>query len=497
MEIKFNETPCNCLRRAVNQLQTKELTHEVRLPDPMPDIGRVLGCWGQPVVRGKEWRDGTMGISGGVQAWVLYQPEDQGEVMSLEVWIPYQIKWDLPHMEKDGKIWVCPRIKSMDARTTSARKIMIRCDVSAWGQAWEDVRLSVYDPSNVPEDVQLLTATYPMELPLETGEKQITLEEELTLPEAYPAAEKLLRYELILQNQDQKMMASRLVFRGKALLHVLYMGGGALRVWEKEIPISQFADLEAEYSPNADARISPVLTDLELVLEDGKLLLKAGITAQYVIYDRVSVSLAEDAYSPIREVKGHLTELKLPQRLDASVKALQIQQNMKAEMSQIVDVCWMPDHPKHQQLGEMGELDLPGQFQVLYRDHDDQLHGTVIRYDQQVQMATAAGVMLEGAILPEGFPVAMLHGDGAELTVDMHLEMAAFGGEGLNMLTGLELGAVHEADPHRPSLILCRGGGCSLWDLAKSCGSTMEAIRLANGLEAEPEKDRMLLIPVL
>ena len=64
------------------------------------------------------------------------------------------------------------------------------------------------------------------------------------------------------------------------------------------------------------------------------------------------------------------------------------------------------------------------------------------------------------------------------------------------MICGLELGPVEEPDPARPSLILRRTGDGGLWALATACGSTMEAIRSANGLEAEPEDGQLLLIPV-
>ena len=64
------------------------------------------------------------------------------------------------------------------------------------------------------------------------------------------------------------------------------------------------------------------------------------------------------------------------------------------------------------------------------------------------------------------------------------------------MVTGVELGQKKSPDPNRPSLILRRAGDSRLWDIAKASGSTMEAIRRANGLSGEPAPDQMLLIPV-
>ena len=65
------------------------------------------------------------------------------------------------------------------------------------------------------------------------------------------------------------------------------------------------------------------------------------------------------------------------------------------------------------------------------------------------------------------------------------------------MVTGVELGQKKQPDANRPSLILRRAGENRLWDIAKASGSTMEAIRSANGLSGEPAPNQMLLIPVL
>ena len=80
----------------------------------------------------------------------------------------------------------------------------------------------------------------------------------------------------------------------------------------------------------------------------------------------------------------------------------------------------------------------------------------------------------------------------AELPVEMRTTAA----QSLPMVTDVELGQQRMPDPNRPSLILRRAGDSRLWDIARESGSTMEAIRNANGLQGEPKPDQMLLIPV-
>ena len=53
MELKFHKQRCAYLDTPVREVQNLEQSQEIRLPEGMPDIGRVLSAWGQPLLRGK------------------------------------------------------------------------------------------------------------------------------------------------------------------------------------------------------------------------------------------------------------------------------------------------------------------------------------------------------------------------------------------------------------------------------------------------------------
>lgn len=498
MEIQFHKTAIPCLRRVICQVQTQEQTQEVRLPEGMPDIGRILGCWGQVLIRSKEWRSGEMAVSGGVMARVLYAPEDGTQPGTLETWIPFQMKWDFPETQRDGFVIVAPSLKGMDARSVSARKLMVRANISVLGQAMEPVEPELWAPGNVPEDVQILTRSYPVELPRECGEKLFSLDEEIVLPGNLPPVERMLRCELLPQVTEQKVLAGRLLFRGKALLHLLYSGvEGAIHNWDMEIPYSQFAELDRDYSGNATGWILPVVTALEIAPdEQQRLQLKSSIAAQYTIFDRVMVEAAEDAYSPNRKVQITSQELMLPMRLDRRQETLQCSQSVEAQAQRILDICWLYDHAARRQNGDSAHLTVPGQFQILYQDTDGNLQTATVRQEESAKLNADPGSFIQSYLSPGGFPQGQITPQTMELMVEPMLDISVFSEQGLPMLTGLELGEAEEPDAGRPSLILRRAGEKRLWDIAKECGSTVDAIRKANKLQEEPEFGQMLLIPV-
>ena len=92
MELQFEKKPCRYLQRNVREVKDQEQTQEVKLPEGMPDIGTILGTWGQCVMRSKEWHEDGMNVAGGVMAWVLYTPEDGSQPQSVDAWIPFQMK---------------------------------------------------------------------------------------------------------------------------------------------------------------------------------------------------------------------------------------------------------------------------------------------------------------------------------------------------------------------------------------------------------------------
>ena len=105
--------------------------------------------------------------------------------------------------------------------------------------------------------------------------------------------------------------------------------------------------------------------------------------------------------------------------------------------------------------------------------------------------------MTQICLLPTGKPQAIPGAGTVSLRGEMTLDAVAGAGQGMGMITGLEMGEPIKADPNRPSLILCRKGGRRLWDVAKETGTTVEQIKLANRLDSEPEDDAVLLIPVI
>ena len=497
MELHFSNTGIPCLKTVKQDVQTQEQTQEVKLTEGLPDMGRVLGVWGQSVLRGKQWQGEEATVSCGAMVWVLYAPEDGSYPRMVETWIPMELRWQIPGTKQEGKLWANCLLRSVDARMTGPRKLMVRANMAVRMQAYCPDKIDVSQPEGVPEDVQLLRKTYQVCLPVEAGEKSFQLDEELELPASCPKARSFLQARLYPRIVDKRVMSDKVVFRGVADLHTVYQGQDeGLYGWNFEVPFSQYADLDDSYSEEASVLLMPQVTGLETDAdEEGRIRLKAGLTCQYVTCDQKDVQVATDAYSPVRKVEPQVQTLILPAIESMDTQTLLLQHTMSAD-GMPVDVSVLCDQVRKQSLPEQVRLEIPALGQILYYDVEGGIQSTASRWEDSIYTEPYADGNVEVNILPTGQCSAEPTEGGMSVETNVILETVVTSAKGLPMVTGLEMGQPMPKDPNRPSVILRRVGPEGLWGMAKGAGSSVDAICKANGLTEEPEEGRMLLIPI-
>lgn len=500
MELQFFNQEHECLQSVLCEAKAEEVTQEFRLTDGMPDVGNMIGAWGQAMVRSKEWHDRNITVSGGVTAWAMYTPENGGTPESVEVWIPFRMQWEIPEMNRDGTIVVNCRLKSVDARSVSARRIFFRAVVCVTVEALAPTQVQIYKPVDIPQDVQLLYKKYPMRLPMEAGEKVFILDEELMLSVESDGANKLVRCCVQPEITDKKVMADKAVFRGTAIVDVLCSCDGQ-RITKQsfEVPFSQFTELSKEYGPGASLFTQMALTSVEPeLLEDGCVRIKIGMICQYVVYDQDMIEIIEDAYSTKRNVELQLQMLEIPVILEEKQERIRAEQPVESTDFVPTDVCMFLANPEIYHDYDNVSMNLSGVFHYMTMDHDDSQHGHTATWKQMLDMCVDHKTKIFAWSQLSGKPQTSQTSDGLVIKQDVLLDIKTVSTEPIRTVCGLTLGdMVQEEDVCRPSLILCRAENKSLWELAKENGSTMEAISQINELTEEPEENKMLLIPVL
>lgn len=482
MELQWNKTPCPYLHTQIRQVQTLEETQELRLPEELPDIGRVLCAWGQCVVRGKQWRGDGMQASGGVTVSVLYLPEDGSVARCVESWLPFQAKWSFPQTRREGAMRIATLLRGVDARTLSARKMMLRANISLLGEALEPTEAEIYVPAELPAGIEVLANVYPAVLPREAGEKQFTIEDETHIP----GVSKWVSFSMQPEVTEQNVVGSRVVIRGNGHLRYVYLDEqGEIRSGNLDIPFAQFADLDRDYDNEATADLMLCVSGMEPETGEDSLHIQCSVTAQYLIKDRALLEIIEDAYSPTRELSLEIQTLKLPMELENRVEVLDA--DPVFQEGKVLDMMFLPEYPVQYRDGDMVNLEIPAQFRFLYQDPEGNLQSATENWSTTLTVPAAENTQLQPTITSI---------EPSSNSARMKLNLQTWADQQIPMISGLTVGGSKPLEEARPSLILRPMDTDSLWELAKETGSTMDAIRKANGLTQEPRQGQMLLIPV-
>lgn len=495
MKMAFHKSECSYLSTVLQEVQNAEQSQEIRLTDDYPDAGRILGAWGQFIARGKEWRSDSVHLTGGLMVWVLYAPEDGSRLRVAETWIPYQVKWPLPEGTPEGKLCVQAYPRFVDARIVTPRKLMIRGGIGACMQVLSPARKEVYILEEAGDLVELLHRRYPVRLVRESGEKTFQLEEELTLDSP---AEKLVCYTMSPEITDKKVLSDKIAIRGNGNLHVLYGDAdGKLTGKDYLLSFSQFEEMARSYSSDAQTDVRLLVTNLEAEIVEGNTLrVRCGLAAQYLTDDISMIETVEDAYSPGRQLTMEREQLCVSEILEKKTEILRQDQEVPGQGTEVLDFRLMVDCPKQYRENGQLELEIPGTMQLLYSGLDGSVQCANARWEGKLSLPAAQDVSVYAFPGVMAEPQIHMNGDSITVHTEVPISMTASGGSGIPMVTGLEQGEEQEPDAGRPSLILRRCNGQSLWEIAKQCGSTVSAIRTANGLQEEPNPKQMLLIPV-
>jgi len=498
MEMQFEKRVLTCLEPRLCEIRNGEETLEIRLPEGMPDVGKIVASWGQPILRSKQWHTDRLSFSGGMMVWVLYLPEREEQPQCLQGWIPYTMGWDLPPETEEGTLRIDLLTRFVDARTTSARKIMVRSGLSAAAEGWTAREAAVPVPGNIPRELQLLQGKRPLRLIREAGEKAFQLTERLTLPPSAPKPDKLLTYLLTPAISEKKVVANKLVFRGGGNLHILYADqDGQLHCWDFPLAFSQYAQLEESYGTGAWADVKLCTTALEAETDpEGAIEIKSAVTAQYLVSEQELVETVEDAYAPGGTVRLEHQKLSLPVVLDAWEDSLEAERSLSGQMDVSVDTWTIVDRPRQRTQDGQIRLEFPGQIQMLCYGADGNLSSASGRFEGKLAVKADPSCLLsvQTGMIPE--PQLVMGADSTEAEIQIPVRITAMGMENLEVVCAVSMEHKREADREGPSLIIRRAGKADLWEIAKATGSTMEAIRKANSLEEEPSEGQLLLIPV-
>lgn len=475
------------------------------VPDSFPDAETISGCWANLTLRNKECAAGRAMVSGSAKANVVYEPADGTAPRTLSMTMPFNLEYYAPSITEDSRLMVCLSLAAAEGRVVNSRKLQVRLTIGA--------QFFIYDRTEAAYCTQV-TCDSPLELQSQElsvlmcsqiREKSFAISDELQLDPGKPSISDILLYELDLVVNDKKMVGSKLVFKGDAVVAVAYRSPeDAIDSQRFVLPFSQMMDFDGA-DENCDPVLALVPTSVELQISDdyteslNRFQLDMGITAQAILMSRETIAPVTDAYSTQRNCQVKTAELKYTSLLDALCLERDLREDVQADepVSRVLMVS--VGLPKRETQHSCGQLTMKQVVEAMAfcQGSSGKVFSVKKRMELPVTMAMADNSRANIRAGLRGAPNASAMGSTIALDIPLFFEVEVFADDALDVVEAMEL-AEEAYDPKlMPSArILLRAQG-NLWQTAKKYKAKMADIMAVNGIEDKDEDlaGRMLLIP--
>ena len=491
-----------CCEKVFEYSMPCEEAAETVVPDTLPDVERVLYAGGTVFLRGKEAAEGSVSVTGQVNATVLYAPEGGEGACTLGAPVQLALTLDAPGVTPDCPVTALLTVASVDAKPLNPRKLLIRAVVNVSVECLKpsSVELASGLEGEEAEQVETLCVRRVISPVICVKEKTFAVSDEYQLqPGLLPLGE-LLWYAAEPVPGTLRTVGSRLIFSGSLRVSALYAaeGSGELCSADFESEFSQMLDLDAELT-NGDFELRTMLTAAYVepaTLAGGE----RGISAEFhlvtqcVCSDSLSVDCLTDCYSNFFELE--------PVRTGAETCRVQRRTTLRGSVSEIlpaspppVNICRAICSVGAAEC-ENGALRCPVELTAIYLAADGEIYSVRRRVSCETPAELAQGDCAVSVTARCAECGAGITQGGVELRASVDFELAAARRESFEQISAVTLTEEAEKAP-RPSVTVVRAGADdTLWSLAKRCRSTGALIKELNALEdAAPLAGRVLLIP--
>ena len=507
MELELKKESFDAYESGGEVTLTQEETTETIVPDYCPDVARIIETNGAVFLHSRELRGGRAEVTGSVRMTVVYAPEEEGGVRTLEYAIPFTVESDHRALADCSCLTAEVSTEFLETRMLNPRKLFSHCKLVSRLIGYRKAPVTYCRDAEAEPDCCLEKRQEQQHGVFLThiGEKDFSFSQELPLNQSREGAAELLTSQVYGAVTETKVVGGKLLFQGAFTVRTLYRTeSGRCCSCCGELPFSQVMDVEGA-GEEAEATVQLQLTGCDVQLDggdDGHLAtVNLYCHATALLREERELTLLVDLYSTAYETTYEAETLPLTcyretlERRQSAREVLEI--GVVADAILALSVTCGP--VSLCQEGKSVTLRTGAMVHVLYQDEGGSPLSAERCVDVSLQLELPENCRLSAhAFCPEEVQGTLVD-QGIEVRFQVLFTVEAATHQKRVCIARAELDREHPHDgAGSPSLVLrCLGEQEQLWDLAKAYNTNIASILAANQLEGESglPREKLLLIP--
>lgn len=488
---------------------TQEETAETIVPDYCPDIARIIDTEGKVFLHSRELRDGKAEVSGTVRVTVLYTPDGESGMRTLEFAMPFTVATEGKAMPDCSCLCADTEIEFLETRILNPRKVFTRCKLVSKLVGYR--RVPVCFCTDVEADPKLCMEKKKEQqrttVVTHIAEKDFTFSDEMNLSPGKAGAAEILTSRISCSVTETKIVGSKLILKGLFTVCLLYRAvDGRCCSASGELPFSQILEIEG-VAEGAQASVQLQLTGVDIQVGDSasndgrQIAVTLYLHATAILREERELTLLSDMYSTAYDVSYEAEPLSLFDCAEPITRRQMVREILEigvvAESILALAVTCGPVSMDRE--GESVTFRTNANIRALYLDEG----GVPLMAERSVDVSCQMELPEECRVTARAYcaeePQGSLSSSGIEIRFPVDFQAEAVSRKKKVNLTSAKINTETPKDLSKsPSLVL-RGLGRqeTLWELAKRYNTTIPIILSANEVkeEAEVPKEKLLLIP--
>lgn len=509
MELELCKETYSCYDALPPFVETREQSAETIIPDYCPDIARIVESSGCLFLHSREITDGRVSVSGTLRVTLLYIADGSGGLKSFEYSLPVEETLESRLREGCKELCLDGTVVSLEVRVLNPRKLtthaVVELRAAPYCAAQITVCGEVAGASNY--GVETLVETQNASLICALQHKDFVFSDELLLSGSKESAAELLHETVKLRTTECRLLGGKVILKGLACVDLLYLSeSGTLCRAGAELPFSQIVEgiEEADENTSAEAHLRLTGAEFRIGGEDGSdprsISVKLFLHACVLLRRRVTLRCITDLYSTSHELAPQMQAMELCGEAEAVTQEQNVREQIETGVEPVRILCAEVSFGGVTMVQEEGAA-LPraaAVIRVLYLDEGGAPLMVERRTEISARIAVPKGCTAAVRGVTAGEVSAAAAADGIEVRFPVIFTLVCTGVCRCVCLMSLKAEPLQESGGETPSLVLrALRPEQRLWDLAKSCRTTVADILAANELasEADAPAGEMLLIP--
>lgn len=486
--------------------QEQPVDLDISLPDYCPDIQKILKCQVYPRITSRGVTGDKLEVEGNYTVRVFYLDANAATVRCCESSSSFYSSASLKQAPENPRVFASVRVEYINCRATSPRRLDIHGAFSVCGKVLCQNSCEV--ACNIEgDDIEQRSMELPFSRIAAFSQQQFSVDEVLELGQGKLEPDNILRTDAFATLTDYSIVANKIMAKGDVCIKFLYASAeGALESMEYAIPYNEMLD--------CDGVTEDCMCDIRITVSDISVQIKndysgdsvyfdtqVRLFAAAVAYEKTSIDIVTDAYSKLYDLDINAKQKTFDNLVDLLQETYAAKASLEVSdsISKIIDV-WN-EMSTVTATKEGGAIQFRGKLNICVLAINED--GRPFYFERMVDFEYACSwqgeqpqLKCDAAVTVEGIGYRIT-GDGLDIKADLQLTASIFSQDTCKVIYDVT------ADETKPRIrenaalnIYYADAGETLWDIARTYCTSVDAIKLENDLNCDAVENRcMLLIP--